>query len=130
MSFSSSSSWRSYFFSSILISLILVQLIRYAGSTFSVDVPELVLRSSCQADLTNDNEKDLEADDNNKDGDGNNNDDNDDNDSDVVNHSFDDKEGLVVVNVELEEQQDIKGNDGSPFFVDDAAAPSHDQHAS
>jgi hypothetical protein len=95
-----------------------------------VDVPELVLRSSCRADLTSDNEKDLEADDDNKDGNGNNNNDDDDDDGDVVNHPFDDEEGLVVVNVEPEEQQDIEGNDGSPFFVDNAAVPSHDQHAS
>jgi hypothetical protein len=109
--------------------LILVQLIRYAGSTFLVDVPELVSRSSCRADLTSDNEKDLEADNDDEDGNGNNDNDNDDNDGDIVNHPFDDKEGLVVVNDEPEEQQDIEGNDGSPFFVDDAAAPSHDQHA-
>ena len=95
-----------------------------------VDVPELVSRSSCQAYLTSDNEKDLEADDDNKDGDGNNNNDDDDNDGDVVNHPFDDEEGLVVVNVEPEEQRDIKGTDGSHFFVDNAAAPSHDQQAS
>jgi hypothetical protein len=83
--------------------LILVQLIRYVGSTFLVDVPELVSRSSCQADLTSDNEKGLEADNNDKDGNGNNNDDDDDDDGNVVNHPFDDKEGLVVVNVEPEE---------------------------
>jgi hypothetical protein len=100
-------------------------MIRYAGSTFLVDVPELVLRSSCRADLTSDNEKDLEADNDNKDGDGNNNNDDDD-DGNVVNHPFDDEEGLVVVNVEPEERRDIEGNDRSPFFVDDAAAPSHD----
>jgi hypothetical protein len=82
-----------------------------------VDVPELVLRSSCRADLTSDNEKDLKADNNDKDGDGNNNDDNNDDDGNVVNHPFDDKEGLVVVNFEPEEQRDIKGNDGSPFFL-------------
>ncbi len=104
---------------------------RYAGSTFLVDVPELVSRSSCRADLTSDNEKDLKADDNNKDSDGNNdNDDDNDDNGDVVNHLFDDEEGLVVVNVELEERRDIKGDDGSPFFFDDAAAPSHDRHAS
>jgi hypothetical protein len=105
--------------------LILVQLIRYAGSTFLVDVPELVSRSSYQADLTGDNEKDLEADDDNdnndddnnndKDGNGNNKDDDED-DGDVVNHPFDNKEGLVVVNVAPEEQRDIEGDDGSPFF--------------
>ncbi len=95
-----------------------------------VDVPKLVSRSSCQADLTSDNENDLEADDNDKDGDGNNNDDNNNNDGDIVNHLFDNKEGLVVINVEPEERRDIKGNDGSPFFVDNTAAPSHDQHAS
>jgi hypothetical protein len=117
-------------FSSILISLILVQLIRYSGSTFLVDVPELISRSSCRADLTSDNEKDLEADNDNKDGNGNNDDDNNNDDGDVVNHPFDDKEGLVVINVEPEEQRDSEGDDGSPFFVDDAAAPSHDQHAS
>jgi hypothetical protein len=78
-------------------------LIRYAGSTFLVDVPELVSRSSCRADLTSDNEKDLEADDDNKDVDSNNNDDDDDNDGDVVNHLFDDEEGLVVINIEPEE---------------------------
>ncbi len=106
--------------------MILVQLIRYRGSTFLVDVTELVSRSSCRADLTSDNEKDLKADNNDKDGDGNSNDDNKDDDGNVVNHPFDDKEGLVVVNVEPEERRDIKGNDGSPFFVDNAAAPSHD----
>ncbi len=108
--------------------MILVQLIRYAGSTFLVDVPELVSRSSCRADLTSDNEKDLEADNNDEDGDSNNNNDNDDDDNndDVVNHPFDNEEGLVVVNVEPEERRDIEGNDGSPFFVDNGAAPSHD----
>ncbi len=114
----------------ILILLILDQLIRYAGSTFFVDVPELVSRSSCRADLTNDNEKDLEAYDKDKDGNGNNDNDNNNNNGNVVNHSFDDKEGLVAVNVEPEERQDIEGDDGSPFFVDDTAAPSHDRHAS
>ncbi len=108
--------------------MILVQLIRYAGSTFLVDVPELISRSSCRADLTSDNEKDLEANEDDEDGDGNNDDDDDDDDNDdkVVNHSFDDEEGLVVVNVEPEEQRDIEGDEGSPFFVEDAAAPSHD----
>ncbi len=88
------------------------------------------MRSSCRADLTSDNEKDLEADDDDKDGDGNNDNDDEDDNGDVINHPFDNEEGLVVVNVEPEERQDIEGNDGSPFFVDDAAAPSHDQHAS
>ncbi len=106
--------------------MILVQLIRYRGSTFLVDVPELVSRSSCRADLTSDNEKDLKAEDDDKDGDSNNNNDDDDDDGDIIIHPFDDKKGLVVVNVEPEERRDIKGNDGSPFFVDNAAAPSHD----
>jgi hypothetical protein len=80
-------------------------------------------------DLTSDIKKDLEADGDNKDGNGNN--DNDDDDGgDVVNHPFDDEEGLVVVNVEPEERRDIEGDNGSPFFADDAAAPSHDQHPS
>ncbi len=114
----------------ILISLILVQLIRYTGSTFSVDVPEHISRSSCRADLTSDNEKDLEVDNDDKDGNCNNNNDDNDDDGDIVNHPFDNEEGLVVINVEPEEQRDIEGNDGSLFFVDDAAAPSHDQHAS
>ncbi len=95
-----------------------------------VDVPELVSRSSCRADLTSDNEKDLEADDKEKDSDSNNDDDDDDDNGDIVNHPFDDEEGLVVVNLEPEKRRDIKGDDGSPFFVDNAAAPSHDQHAS
>ncbi len=81
-----------------------MQLIKYAGSTFLVDVPELVLRSSYQADLTSDNEKDLKADNNDKDGNSNNDNDDDNNDGDVVNHPFDDKEGLVVINVEPEER--------------------------
>jgi hypothetical protein len=108
--------------------LILVQLIRYAGSTFLVDVPELVSRSSCRADLTSDNEKDHKANNDNEDSDSNNDDDDDDNNGNVLNHLFDDKEGLVVVNVEPEEQRDIEGDVGSPFFVDNAAALSHDQH--
>jgi hypothetical protein len=70
------------------------------------------------------------VDDDNKDGDGNNDNDDDDDNGNIVNHLFDDKEGLVVINVEPEERRDIEGNDGSPFFVDDAAAPSHDRHAS
>jgi hypothetical protein len=100
------------------------------GSTFLVDVPELVSRSSCQADLTIDNEKDLKSDNDDIDGNGNNDIDDVDDDGNVVNHLFDNKEGLVVVNVEPEEQRDIEGDDESRFFVDNAAAPSHDQHAS
>jgi hypothetical protein len=80
-----------YFFSLRLMSLMLIQLIQYAGNL--VDFWGL-LRSSCRADFTID-----------------------DDDKDVVD-PFVDKEELVVIKVNATEATDIMEDEGTPFLMD------------
>jgi hypothetical protein len=74
--------------------LMLTQLIRYAGNLEDI---RGLSKSSCLANfMSNDKE---------------------DNDEDIIDPLLDGEE-LVVVNVNAAEPTDIKGNKGTPFFMD------------